>query len=123
MSRADCQEDVRVAWQCINDEVSIRREGVEAGFGIDLGAEHAGDVFREEGLGTGKGVRLRSEGSGFGGYRFSTSILGDFWAGFPIDREAVETRFVHPNPYREAFGCEIIRARGGVIGDLLLGHF
>ena len=112
--------DARRIGQPIDHEVTIRRERVEAGPGVDRWAQGAGQVALHERRHPLERRLVPLERPGRGRGRRAAEVLGDLWTGLAIRREAVEARFVLPDPDREPVRGKRARIRAGEVGHLLL---
>ena len=120
--RTHRHQDGRMLWQGPQDEVPIRRQGVEAGLGGQLRPQEAGDVGRQPLVQDPLPHRIRLEGAGLRRHRRAGRIDARLGGHLPVDREAVDVFLLFPDEDGEALGRELLQVGRGVVGDLLLGH-
>ncbi len=121
VGRTECDHDPGFAGQSIDDQVPVGRQRVQTGLRIDRRSDRPGEMTRQERLRSSEGRLVPVECTSVRIDRISAAVLGRLRAGLAVRREAVEARFVHPDPDREAVGREGRRVGAGEVGHLLLG--
>ena len=121
MGRTECDHDPGFAGQSVHDQVPVGRQRVETGLRVDRRSDRRGEMTGQERLHACEGGLVPGECTSVRIDRISPAVLGGLRARLAVGREAVEARFVHPDPDREPIGCEGRGIRAGEVGHLLLG--
>ena len=104
----------------IDDEVTVRRQGVQAALGPD-GRAGTGDDLAHERRKSFPHHVIRCTTSVIARDGGSAAVLRGLDGRLAVGGEAVVGRLVHPDPHREDVGTELRRPGGSEVGDLLLG--
>src|SRR5579859_207621 len=118
---AATNEYPRVLRQRVDDEVAVGRHVVQAGLGVELGAEEPGDVLAQPVLGRALADRVRLERARGSRDQRAGRVNAHLGGHLAIDRKAVDGLRPVPDEDREAVFRKIAQVGRGVVSDLLLG--
>ena len=110
MAGAQRDDDAGLVGQAVDDEVTIRRQRVQARLGVDRRAQRTREMaLQEPGDATERGL-VTLERAAIRVDRLAAAVLGRLWPGLAVRREAVDTT---GRPSRSRPGTDPARMQPG----------